>query len=116
MLLKLFSNNDETISEGSKSNVFFVLDESIITSPDSQVLLGVTRSKVIEVCKNNGIDVIKRNIYFNELKDFEGAFITGTSNDVLPIKTIDDIVYNSSHNEIVKKVYELLFKWDEERN
>ena len=103
-------NHDDTISEGSKSNVFFVKNNKLITSPDSAVLLGVTRSKVISVCRENSIDVEKRIIKFDEIKDFDGAFITGTSNDVLPIRTIDNMVYNSSENEVVKRVSELYLR------
>lgn len=100
-------NDDNTVSEGSKSNVFFVSDEKLITSPDDEVLLGVTRNKVIEVCEKNGIQVEKRAIKYEELCDFDAAFITGTSNDVLPIKTMDDIIYDSAENQVVMKASEL---------
>ncbi|HAQ41917.1 MAG TPA: ATP-dependent helicase [Clostridiales bacterium] len=100
-------NDDDTVSEGSRSNIFFVKGGRLVTSPDSAVLLGVTRSKVIEVCENNGIEVEKRVVDFKELDSFDGAFITGTSNDVLPIRTIDDRIYNSTENEVVSKAYEL---------
>ncbi|MDF2948713.1 MAG: branched-chain amino acid aminotransferase [Sedimentibacter sp.] len=100
-------NEDDTISEGSKSNIFFVKNDKLVTSPDSAVLLGVTRNKVIEICEDNRIEVEKRIVRFEELDSFDGAFITGTSNDVLPIRTIDERVYNSSENEVVKKAYEL---------
>lgn len=100
-------NEDDTVSEGSKSNIFFVKNNKLITSPDEKVLLGVTRSKVIEVCENNGIEVERRTIKFEELDSFDGAFITGTSNDVLPINSIDERTYKSAENEIVKKAYEL---------
>jgi branched-subunit amino acid aminotransferase/4-amino-4-deoxychorismate lyase len=100
-------NDDDTISEGSKSNVFFVKGDTLITSKDSSVLLGVTREKVIDVCNRNGIKVEKRDIFVREIKLLDGAFITGTSINVLPIKNIDDIVLDSSNNEIVKKVSDL---------
>jgi len=100
-------NQDSTISEGSKSNIFFVKGNKLITSPDSSVLLGVTRSEVVSACEENGIKIEKRIIRFDEIEDFDGAFITGTSNDVLPIKTIDNTVFNSSENEVVKKVSRL---------
>lgn len=100
-------NDDDTVSEGSKSNIFFVKDKKLVTSPDSAVLLGVTRSKVVEVCENNGIEVEKRVIRLEELDLFDGAFITGTSNDVLPIRSIDGRVYNSAENKVVKRAYEL---------
>lgn len=100
-------NEDDTVSEGSKSNIFFVKNNKLVTSPDSAVLLGVTRSKVIEICENNEIEVEKRIIKLEELDSFDGAFITGTSNDVLSIRTIDDRIYDSAENEIVRKAYEL---------
>lgn len=97
-------NHDNTVSEGSKSNIFFVKGNKLITSPDSSVLLGVTRNKVISVCEENSIMVDKRIIGQDEIESFDGVFLTGTSNDVLPIKTIDQMVFNSSENEVVKKV------------
>lgn len=100
-------NDDDTISEGSKSNIFFVKGNKLVTSPDEAVLLGVTRSKVIEVCERNGIEVIRRVVNYNELNSFDATFITGTSNDVLPIRTIDDRIYNSADNEIVQKALKL---------
>lgn len=100
-------NDDDTVSEGSKSNIFFVKNNQLVTSPDKAVLLGVTRNKVIEVCENNGIEVEKRVIKFEELDGFDGAFITGTSNDVLPIRSIDERIYKSAENEVVKRASEL---------
>lgn len=100
-------NDDDSVSEGSKSNVFFVKGNELITSVDSAVLLGVTRGKVIEACENSGIKVEKRNIFLNELQSFDAAFITGTSNNVLPIRAIDDIEYGSADNKTVKKTSEL---------
>lgn len=100
-------NHDHTVSEGSRSNVFFVKDSKLITSPDSAVLLGVTRSKVISLCQEKSIEIEKRIINFDEIKDFDGAFITGTSNDVLPIKSIDTMILNSSENKVVMRVAEL---------
>ncbi len=100
-------NDDNTVSEGSKSNVFFVKGEKIITSPDEAVLLGVTRSKVIDVCMASNVEVEKRIVHFDELNSFDAAFITGTSNDVLPIRKIDDKLYNSAANDVVREVSRL---------
>ncbi|WP_019228486.1 aminotransferase class IV [Sedimentibacter sp. B4] len=100
-------NDDNTVSEGSKSNIFFIKKNKIITSPDEAVLLGVTRSKVIEVCMMNNVEVEKRTVHFDELNSFDAAFITGTSNDVLPIRKIDEKLYNSAGNDFVRKVSRL---------
>jgi len=94
-------NFDKTISEGSKSNVFFVKGNSLITAEDNDVLLGVTRNKVLEIAENSNINIIKRKINLEEINSFDAAFITGTSNNVLPIKTINDILLKSTTNEVV---------------
>jgi len=97
-------NFDKTISEGSKSNVFFVKGNSLITAEDRDVLLGVTRNKVLEIAENSNISIVKRKINLEEINGFDAAFITGTSNNVLPIKTINDILLKSTTNEVVIKL------------
>lgn len=100
----LLINNDEQITEGSRSNVFFVKGERLFTPPANEVLLGVTRSKIIELCRIGSIDVIQQEISLDSIGEYEGAFITGTSINVLPIKTVDEIEFNPSKNDIVNKV------------
>lgn len=81
-------NEKQEITEGSRSNIFFVKGKSIYTAPAEVVLLGVTRQRVIRVCKENGIDIKEETIRVEDLKDFEAAFISGTSPKVLPISNI----------------------------
>lgn len=100
----LLVNDDEQITEGSRSNVFLVKDNKLFTPPADDVLLGVTRSKIIELCKLNNIDIIQQEISLESINKYEGAFITGTSIDVLPIKNVDKIEFNLSKNDIINKV------------
>jgi len=99
----IFVSEDKKILEGSRSNLFFVKGEKIITSPDDKVLLGTIRQKIIEICKNNNISVIKREILLDELSFFNGAFITGTSIDIMPLAKIDNIKYNTN-NKVIKRL------------
>ncbi|SHJ69959.1 aminotransferase class IV [Paramaledivibacter caminithermalis] len=100
----LLVNDNNQITEGSRSNVFFVKDEKLFTSPANDVLLGVTRSKIMELCKMQDIGVVQRKIAVDSLKEYDAAFITGTSINVLPIKSIGNISFNSSKNDIIIKV------------
>lgn len=102
--------SDKFISEGSKSNVFFVKGNTLITALDKNVLLGVTRNKVLELAKELKVNIEKRRIQVSEIKEFDAAFITGTSNNVLPINSINDYNFDSMNNIIVKK---LMFKYEE---
>jgi branched-chain amino acid aminotransferase len=91
------------ITEGSRSNVFFVKENELITAPKDKVLLGITRQKTIQLAKNLNILVKETEIELNELNHFDAAFITGTSPKILPIKKTGSILFNSN-NEIVRKL------------
>ena len=92
------------ITEGSKSNAFFVRDGHIYTAPGDAVLKGITRKYVFEACKSAGFDVVEQFVEADQLTSMEGAFLSGTSIKVLPIKTIDSITINSSSNPVVAAV------------
>ncbi|MGE5613168.1 MAG: aminotransferase class IV [Bacillota bacterium] len=92
------------ITEGSKSNVFFVKNGSILTAPGWSVLKGITRKYVIAACKNAGYEVVERFMKADEIKEAEGAFLSGTSINVLPIRSIDDMILESPSNPVVDSV------------
>lgn len=87
------------ITEGSKSNVFFVEKNIIYTPLAKDVLQGITRGKVIELIKERNLILKEKNINIDSLKSLDGAFITGTSPKILPIKKIDSYILNSTLNE-----------------
>ena len=100
----LLEDEDGNITEGSRSNMFFVKGDKLYTAPSKKVLLGITRSKVIEICDKLGIEVIESDINKSELDSVDGIFMSTTPIGVLPILSIGDMKLNSLDNEIIKKV------------
>ncbi len=100
----LLLNEANEITEGSRSNLFFVKNNSVYTSPRKDVLLGTTRNKIITICNELGIEIFEEPIPLNFLKECNALFITGTSPKVLPISKVDDLIFNSTKNEIVQKI------------
>lgn len=98
----LLVNKQNFITEGSRSNIFFILGDKIITSPLKNVLPGVTRKWIFNICRELSIDIIEREVSVEEVKEFDGVFMTGTSPDALPIKKIENILYNSSNEKLMK--------------
>lgn len=86
----MLANREDCITEGSRSNIFFIKDGVVVTSPAEGVLLGITRKQILSVCEANGIDVVDREIPREKLGDFDAAFISGTSPKVLPISFVAD--------------------------
>lgn len=97
-------DKDGYITEGSRSNIFFVKGDKIYTVPGRKILLGITRGKVLEVSNELNIEVIEKNVHLEDLDIIDGAFITGTSINVLPITTIENKKLNSVNNCIIKRL------------
>ena len=73
---------------------------------------GITRRTVIQIAKSKNIKVHERKIKPEELKDFDGCFLTGTAAEVTPVSTIADYQFkvcdliidlNESYLALVKK-------------
>ncbi len=84
---------NDSITEGSRSNVFFVQGESIITPPGDQVLKGITRSKVISLCNKLNYRLFERSVSTNQLTEMDAAFLTGTSPKILCIRRIGSFAF-----------------------
>jgi branched-chain amino acid aminotransferase len=100
----LLVNKEGYITEGSRSNVFFVtVTGKIFTAPDRMVLSGITRKYVIELCREEGYDIVFEAVKISELNDFQSVFITGTSPMVLPVMSIDNHHF-MAENAIVERL------------
>jgi branched-chain amino acid aminotransferase len=100
----LLVDRNGNITEGSRSNVFFVDNEKIFTAPLEQVLPGTTRQIIFELCKKMRINLVEKKIDYRQINNFDAVFISGTSPKILPVSYIDDVKFNSSKNDIVLKI------------
>lgn len=74
------------ITEGSHSNIFFVIDGSLFTHPESNnILAGVTRKNILRIAKNAGIKIKEEAVHEDRLKSCQEAFLTNTSAEITPV-------------------------------
>jgi len=90
----LLVNEKGQVTEGSRSNVFFVARDYLVTAPDDVILCGITRKHILDICSENNIRVKLGCVKADRLSDYEAVFMTGTSPMVLPFSHIDDKVFN----------------------
>jgi branched-chain amino acid aminotransferase len=109
----LLVNDMGLITEGSRSNIFFLRGNRLITSPDNMILCGITRKHIIEICREQNIDIELSCVKHYEIGGFESVFMTGTSPMVLPFCCIDDQTFNVGA-PLVKKLRELYIERAEE--
>ncbi|MBS7644687.1 MAG: branched-chain amino acid transaminase [Candidatus Bathyarchaeia archaeon] len=100
------------LSEGSGENLFLVIDGMIHTpSVASSILQGITRKTVIEIAKDEGFQVIERDILKSELYTCEEAFFTGTAAEITPILEADNrIIGGGSIGKVTLILRDILSK------
>jgi branched-chain amino acid aminotransferase len=86
----LLVNEKNLITEGSRSNIFFLKGVNLVTAPDKIILNGITRKHILEICCENGIKVELYCVKVDDIADYDAVFMTGTSPMVLPFCCIND--------------------------
>ncbi|MEA1898444.1 MAG: aminotransferase class IV [Bacteroidota bacterium] len=88
------------ITEGSRSNVFFVKDEKVFTAPDGTVLSGIARKYILQSCSDQNIELSFERVHYKKIRNFDAAFISGTSPGLLPLNEIGSLKMECSSNII----------------
>lgn len=81
------------IAEGPGANVFFEKDGRLFTPAGGNILEGITRATVLEICAEQGIPVEVRPCSYEELKKADTAFFCGTAAEVIGWESIDQYVF-----------------------
>src|SRR5690606_5086384 len=92
-------------------NVFFIRKNELWTAPDHLVLAGTIRKKVMDIAQSISIPIYLYPVNVKELHKMDGAFITGTSPRVLPIRAIDRTTFIIPHpltSLIMQKLQEMV--------
>lgn len=89
----IYVNGNNKITEGTRSNIFFIVGDNLVSAQEKDILKGVTRKYIIDTAKRNGFKYKEMDIDINEISNFESAFISGTSPKILPISSINEVKY-----------------------
>ena len=80
---------DGRISEGSGENLFLARNGVLETPDPGSALDGITRRTIMEVAKEEGIDVRETRLLPEDLMASDEAFFTGTAAEVTPIREVN---------------------------
>jgi len=101
-------NTQGKVSEASAMNLFIVRDGVLITpGVDQDILEGITRASVIELAKDQGIDVVERPVDKTELLIADEVFLTGSAAKVAPVRQIESYMLPEA-NPITHQLLNLL--------
>lgn len=100
----ILMNEKGFLTEGSRSNLFFIDTEGrVLTAPPGWVLPGITRKKVLAFCTTKRIPVVEQLLRPEDAADMSACFISGTSPKVLPVRMLDHILFDVE-NSILRKI------------
>lgn len=99
-------NENNCITEGSRSNIFLIKGDTLFTAPDNVILNGITRKYILEICRENNINVKQVSVKVEDIPDFDAVIMTGTSPIVLPFYCIDKYYLKVTH-PVIKKLRDL---------
>ena len=99
----LLTDMDGFIAEGPGANVFFEKAGKLYTPALGNILPGITRQTVLELCDTLGIEVEQGQYTPGELKEADAAFFCGTAAEIIGWQSLDDKQYSMPWDETVSK-------------
>ena len=91
------------VAEGTGANIFFIKNNDIHTPIPDCFLNGITRQAVIKMVTQQGYKITERHILPSEINKYDEAFLTGTAAEITPIKSIDNVSFNTGDNSTTFK-------------
>jgi len=88
-------------------NFFIVRKGEVWTSSGDYCMNGVTRQKVIDLCRENGIPVFEKNYSLYEAYGADEAFLTGTFGAQTPVAEIDGKSIGTGERPVTVRIREL---------
>ena len=96
----LLCGPDGYLTEGPGYNMFIVRDGKVST-PDSNILEGVTRRSVREICEAENIPYEERKVHPDELQDVDEIFCSTTAGGVMPVTQLDSQPIGNGHKGLL---------------
>jgi len=94
------------VAELNGSNVFMIQQGKVHTPFAHACLPGITRNTVMELCKDNDIQLIEADLSLSEFMNAEGVFATGTMGELTPVVEIDGRVI-SRDSQLMDRILKL---------
>jgi branched-chain amino acid aminotransferase len=100
------------IAEAPGANIFIEKNGRLYTPPLGNILAGITRATVIELCRILDIELVEKHLTVKDLKHADSAFFCGTATEIAGIASVDEyqfpIRWNDSVGATIQRTYKCL--------
>jgi len=91
------------VAEAPGANVFFEKDGTLYTPSLGNILPGITRATVLELCATYAIPVVETSFGIDAIKGADAAFFCGTAAEVIGLESIDDVPFTKNWDDTASK-------------
>ncbi len=106
----LMLDSEGRITETSYGNLFWIKNNEIFTpSSDLSILNGVTRMKIIEICRAAGLKLTEGYYSLSEILNSDSAYVSSSSRGMMRISRIEEKyfdVHRSEEVHLIRKKYD----------
>ncbi len=92
------------VATNNSTHFFFVKNNTVFTSTGKYCVTGITRQKIIDICKKNKIKVKEKNFKLNEVLNADEAFCTGSFAGIVPVNAINKRKFSLKNNPLTMKL------------
>ena len=92
------------VATNNSTHFFFVKNNTVFTSTGKYCVTGITRQKIIDICKKNKIKVKEKNFKLNEVLNADEAFCTGSFAGIVPVNAINKRKFSLKNNPVTMKL------------
>ncbi|MEA3427387.1 MAG: branched-chain-amino-acid transaminase [Bacteroidota bacterium] len=106
----LLSDMNGNVAEGPGANVFYEKDGRLYTTALGNILPGITRATVLELCAEMNIPVEEKLFTKEAMYGADAAFFCGTAAEVIGMESLDDKPFALPWEKTVSRTIQLAYK------
>jgi branched-chain amino acid aminotransferase len=106
----LLSDMNGYVAEGPGANLFYEKDGKLFTPSLGNILPGITRATVLEICDELDIPVEEKLFTTEELQQADAAFFCGTAAEVIGFESLDEVKFPKPWNDTVSRIIQEAYK------
>ena len=95
------------VNTTNSCNFFIVKNGEVWTSTGDYCMNGITRKKIIRLCKDNSIPVFEKNFSLVDVYSADEVFITGTLGSLVPVLELDKRTFDAKNNKLTQTLQSL---------
>mgnify|MGYP001551352185 CR=1 FL=1 len=98
------------VAESSGANIFYENDGVLYTAPKGNILPGITRATVIEICQELNIPVQEKLFTADEMSGADAGFFCGTAAEVVALESLDNIPFKKTWEDTLSYTIQQAYK------